>query len=79
MPVFGFGGCREAEFSGKILRSHKRRSHRSYYNFTEITITTPPLARILDRLIGRGINPCSEAYNIARPGRHKTKNNELAL
>ena len=53
----GFGGYREAEFYGKISRSHKRRSHRFYYNFTEITITTPPLTRILDRLIGGGISP----------------------
>jgi hypothetical protein len=60
-----FGGCREAEFYGKISRSHKRRSHtfsshRFYYNFTEITITTPPLTRILDRLIGRGISLCGD-------------------
>ena len=41
---------REEGFSGKILRSHKFRSHRFYYDFTEITITTPPLTRILDRL-----------------------------
>ena len=26
------------------------------YNFTEITITTPPLTRIFDRLIGGGIS-----------------------
>jgi len=31
-------------------------SPRFYYNFTEVTITTPPLTRILDRLIGRGIS-----------------------
>jgi hypothetical protein len=49
------------EFSSKGTRSHKRRSytfssHRFYYNLTEITITTPPLTRILDRLIGGGIS-----------------------
>jgi hypothetical protein len=59
------GRCREAGFSGRsATRSHKRRSHtfsshRFYYNFTEITITTPPLTRILDRLIGGGISLCS--------------------
>jgi len=61
----GFGGCREAEISGKISRSHKRRSHtfsshRFYYNFAEITITTPPLTGILDRLIRGGISPYSD-------------------
>jgi hypothetical protein len=30
------------------------------YKFTEITITTPPLARILDRLIGGGIILCGD-------------------
>jgi hypothetical protein len=30
------------------------------YNFTEITITTPPLTRILDRLIGGGIILCGD-------------------
>ena len=62
----GFGGCREAEFSGKISRSHKRRSytfssHRFYYNFTEITIITPPLTRILNRLIRGGISLYSDS------------------
>jgi hypothetical protein len=56
----------EAGFPGRsATRSHKRRSHtfsshRFYYNFTEITITTPPLTRILDRLIGGGINLCGD-------------------
>lgn len=31
-----------------------------YYNFTEITITTPPLTKILDRLIGGGIVLCGD-------------------
>jgi hypothetical protein len=30
------------------------------YNFTEITITTPPLTRILDRLTGGGIILCGD-------------------
>ncbi len=38
-----------------------QRNHRFYYNFTEITITTPPLTRILDRLIGGGINLYSDS------------------
>jgi hypothetical protein len=65
-PLFALlGGCREAGFSGKISRSHKRRSHtfsshRFYYNFTEITITTPSLTRILDRLIRGGIILCGD-------------------
>jgi hypothetical protein len=31
------------------------------YNFTKITITTPPLTRILDRLIGRSISLCGNS------------------
>jgi hypothetical protein len=59
-PLFTLlGGCREAGISGKISRSHKRRSHTfssHRYNFTEITITTPRLTRILYRLNGGGIS-----------------------
>jgi hypothetical protein len=44
------------EFSGK----GRAATHRFYYNFTEITITTPPLTRILDRLIGGGISLYSD-------------------
>jgi hypothetical protein len=64
-PLFALlRGCQEVGFSGKTLRSQKRpsytlSSHRFYYNLTEITITTSPLTKILDRLIG-GINPCGD-------------------
>jgi hypothetical protein len=50
-------------FSGKISRSHKRRSHTfssHRYNTTEITISTPQLTRIIDRLIGSGISLCGD-------------------
>ena len=39
-------------------RSHTFSSHKFYYNFTEITIATPLLTRIFDRLTGRGIILC---------------------
>jgi hypothetical protein len=40
---------------------HMYFSHRFFiYNFTEITITTPSLTRILDRLIGGGISLCGD-------------------
>jgi len=54
------GGCREAGFFGKSsMRSHKCRSHTfssNRYKFTDITIATPPLTRIVDRLIREGTN-----------------------
>ncbi len=54
-------GCREAGFSGRSdTRSYKRRSHRLYYNFTEITAATPPLTWNLDRLIRGGISLCGD-------------------
>lgn len=49
------GFFEKREFSGKG-RSYKRRSHRFYYNFTEIIITIPLLTRILNRLIEGGIS-----------------------
>ena len=42
------------------------------YNFTEITITTPPLTRILDRLIGGGIILCGDVvrHGVLWPPQH---------
>jgi hypothetical protein len=66
-PLFALiGGCREIGIFRQGMRSHKHRSHPFsshrfiLYNFTEITITTPPLTRILDRLIGGGISLYSD-------------------
>jgi hypothetical protein len=43
---------------------HKVRATRlaatDFYIFTEITMTTPPLTRVLDRLIGGGIILCDD-------------------
>ena len=51
-PLFPLlGGCRS---------SHTFSSHRFYYNFTEITITTPRLTSVLDSLIGGGISLCCD-------------------
>jgi hypothetical protein len=54
------GGCQETGTIRQDTRSHKRRSHKFYYNFTEVTITIPPLIRILGRLIQGGINLYSD-------------------
>jgi hypothetical protein len=54
------------EFSGKVGAATNVAATRLVttdfitYNFTEITITTPPLTRILDRLIGGGIILCGD-------------------
>ena len=40
----------EQEFSGKVRAATNVAATR----FTEVTITTPPLTRVLDRLIGGG-------------------------
>ena len=56
------GVCRETQGT----RSHKRRSHTfSSHKFikdlTEVTITTPSLTRVLNRLIGGGISLCGDS------------------
>jgi hypothetical protein len=68
------GGCREAGFSGTSVAATFS-SHRFYYNFAEITIITPPLTRILDRLIGKGISCDGSYYHmmIARPKQPKRR------
>ena len=43
------------------------RSHRSYYNFTEATITTPRLSRISDRLIEEVSAYVAMAFNLSVP------------
>ena len=80
-PLFALvGGCREREISGRVCAATNVAAIDFItYNFTEITITTPPLTRILDRLIKGGTAYVAMAYNIARSGRHNTKNNLLAL
>lgn len=65
-PTFCF--ARKMSGSGKFREdsaqpqhcSHTFSSHRFYYNFTDITIATPPLTRIFNRLIGGGINSCGD-------------------
>jgi hypothetical protein len=56
-----FVGCAQGHF---LLWSEdvRKREFSDFitYNFTEITITTPPLTRILDRLIGGGISLCGD-------------------
>ena len=65
------GGCRETGIfrHDPPLLSHKLRidkfsSHKYYsikiINFTEITVTTTRLTRVLARLIGGGISPCGD-------------------
>jgi hypothetical protein len=53
------GGCRETGIFRQSTRSHK-----FYLNSTEITITTPPLTTILDRLIREGITLYSDSVII---------------
>jgi hypothetical protein len=51
-PLFASEDVETRDFPADLPRT----SHRFYYNFTEITITTPSLTRIFDRLIRGGIS-----------------------
>jgi hypothetical protein len=49
------------QFSGKVrAATNVAATDFTTYNFTDITIATPPLTRILDRLIGGGIILCGD-------------------
>jgi hypothetical protein len=49
------------EFSGRVRAATSvAATDFITYKFTEITTSTPPLTRILDRLIGGGISPCGD-------------------
>ena len=54
----GGGIFRQGTHSHKVTAT--RLAARDFYNFTEITMTTPPLTRIIDRLIGGGIILCDD-------------------
>jgi hypothetical protein len=66
LPEVKAGGCRETGISGKVRAATNVAATRLAatdfitYNFTKITITTPPLTRILDRLFGGGIILCGD-------------------
>ena len=67
-PLFAIiGRCRDAGIfrQGRTATSVAATDFITY-NFTEITITTPLLTRILDRLIGGGIILCG-ARDIEAP------------
>jgi hypothetical protein len=65
------GGCAQSKKSATLCSGRRMSAHGNFpagyawphillYYFTEITITTPPLTRILNRLIGGGIILCGD-------------------